>query len=191
MKFDYAMNLMTDTAYTVEERERSRSPRRDAEEHEGQATGAPEPEPMEQEPAVAPAPGLRGRSRGRARGRGRSVMPGARGAGQHRARPTPVGHFRPAATLDEGPEHADNLEVIFAEFDSALEQGHQALVWGSDAQARKLQEQVAGGKQVKLIKVRCSAARLLTPQPQLHAADAPWRLTLVKSGEPPTPRVMD
>ena len=118
-------------------------------------------------------------------------MPGARGTGQHRARPTQVGHFRAAATLDEGPEYVDNLEVIIAEFDSALEQGHQALVWGSDAQAKKLQEQIAGGKQVKLIKVRRSAARMLTPQPQLHAADAPWRLTLVRSGEPPALEVMD
>ncbi len=54
----------------------------------------------------------------------------------------------------------------------------------SDAAAKKLQEQIAGGKLVKLVKVRCSAARMLTPQPQLHAADAPWRLTLLKGGEP-------
>ena len=94
MKFDYAMNLKLDAAYPAEERERSRSPRREAEEHEapepmqdeeqeGQAAPeAPEPEPM------GHAPGLRGRACGRARGRGRGVMPGARGAGQHRARPT-------------------------------------------------------------------------------------------------------
>ncbi len=118
-------------------------------------------------------------------------MPGARRAGQHRARPTQVGPFRAAATLDEGPEYVDNLEVIIAEFDSAHEQGHQALVWGSDAQAKKLQKQIAGGKQVKQIKVRRSAARMPTQQPQLHAADAPWRLTLVRSGEPPALEVMD
>ncbi len=91
--------------------------------------------------------------------------------------------------LDEGPEYVDNLEMIIAEFDSAFEQGHQALVWGSDAQAQKLQERVAGGKQVKLLKVRRSAARM--PQPQLHAADARWRLTLVRSGVPPALEVMD
>ena len=128
------------------------------------------------------APGLRGRARGRARGRGRGV-PGARGAGQRRARPTPVGHFRPAATLDEG--YVDNLETIFAEFYSALEQGHRdrdMMAWGSDPR-------VAGGKQVELIKVRRSAAGMLTPQPRLHVADAPWYLT--RSRDLPTRKLGD
>ena len=107
------------------------------------------------------------------------MLPGACGAGQHRARPTQLGYLRPvtAALL---PEEVDNLEVLFAEIDSALDQGHQAMMWGTDEMAKKLQAQVAGAKMVKLVKVRRNAIRLLTPQPQLHAADAPWRLTLVR-----------
>jgi hypothetical protein len=85
-----------------------------------------------------------------------------------------------SATAAFLPEEVDNLEVPFAEIDSALEQGRQAMRWGTDEMAKKLQAQVTGAKVVKLVKVRRNAIRLLTPQPQLHAADAPWRLTLVR-----------
>ena len=105
------------------------------------------------------------------------MLPGGCGAGQHRARPTQLGYLQ-SATAAFLPEEVDNLEVPFAEIDSALEQGRQAMRWGTDEMAKKLQ--VAGAKVVKLVKVRRNATRLLKPQPQLHAADAPWRLTLVR-----------
>ncbi len=78
------------------------------------------------------------------------------------------------------PEEVDKLTELFAEIDSALDQGTQAMPWGTDEVAKKLQGQVAGTKVVKLVKVRRNAVRMLTPQPQLHAADAPWRLTMIK-----------
>ena len=56
------------------------------------------------------------------------------------------------------------------------------IMWGADEPSQRLVEAAkVPGWNVKLVKLRRKATRLQTPQPQLHAAQAPWRMALLKT----------
>ena len=73
-------------------------------------------------------------------------------------------------------EHNECVE-LFNETTRALGDGLTLTLWGTDPLAQKLAAAWCGDQtwQLKLVRVRKRTAKLLTPQPQLHAADAPMR----------------
>ena len=71
---------------------------------------------------------------------------------------------------------------VFDKLTQHLEQSRAATFWATEPMAKELAHSLCSDAawQVKLVKVRMGAARSVTPQPQLHAADAPMRRAVVR-----------
>ena len=97
--------------------------------------------------------------------------------GQRRGRPTQFGAAvpMPIGSADEQGRYEICYHVL-QDSEIAVGATTQAVLCTANPTVEPLIRLLYGNTRVVLIKVRIYALRLPTPQPQLHATDAPWRL---------------
>ena len=113
------------------------------------------------------------------RGGGRAalarVLQLSRAASGRRPRPTQLGAWR---VWDIDSRSKDLFDEIRLTMGNAV----SIVLWGTEPLARKLAAAWCSDLtwQLRLVRAKCRVTKLLTPQPQLHAAEAPMRLAKAK-----------